>query len=890
MATVAEAYFGLRDYESARAWLGRARELAEGGKVSDWAFESTARQLADIARLQSGAPLAELEKTEGWRVLREFLTFGGREYAAALRTAFVGKVGLALSGGGFRASLFHIGVLAKLAELDALRGVEVLSCVSGGSIVGAHYYLEVRHLLQTKADDEITREDYIAIVRRIERDFLNGVQRNLRTRVAAEILTNLKTVFKRNYTRTERVGELFEKVLYSKVEDGGGHAERWLDELRVSPKGEPHGFYPKRDNWRRAAKVPVLILNATTLNTGHTWQFTAAWMGEPAASINTEIDGNLQLRGMRYEDAPEGYRRFRLGRAVAASASLPGIFDPIVLDDLYPEMTVRLVDGGVHDNQGIAGLLEQECTVLLVSDASGQMETEQNPSAGLLAVPMRSLDMVMARVREEQYKDLKTRRASSLLRGLMFIHLKKDLDVDPLDWVGCPDPFDADDESRAVGPRGPLTDYGVRKDVQKLLAAIRTDLDAFSDTEAYALMTSGYLMTEREFGECVEDIGERPRDRSPWRFLALEEPMKKIGESEMMHLLEVARSRMLRERIWDYLKYLYFAAFLLLVVLPLGVGALVYSSRDDLWLAVFVFVFWALILVALLVVFGGLFLVLPLLVVTLGVKLLHRNKTVGQIVSGLLLALFGWLPARFQLHVLDKIYLRLGNIKDRPASTSADASAGPQGAAVTPAKAPSPNTAHAKAAESLDNAIDHKNTVEALGALFKAGGYEVKSFPREYEINPLQVNLDLYAFKDGRAVLAMVERGGESKSPAAWQTASSLETAALILSENLREAAGDAAARGGVVVPVLVFVDAQPDASLDPFLKRGSVKVLTMSTDDIRAVRAKMVASAAAGDGSAPQHDAELLAEAARWLGGIEEFSGPAADAPFTTRATEVTK
>jgi predicted acylesterase/phospholipase RssA len=30
------------------------------------------------------------------------------------------KLGLALSGGGFRASLFHIGVLARMAELDLL--------------------------------------------------------------------------------------------------------------------------------------------------------------------------------------------------------------------------------------------------------------------------------------------------------------------------------------------------------------------------------------------------------------------------------------------------------------------------------------------------------------------------------------------------------------------------------------------------------------------------------------------------------------------------------------------------------------------------------------------------------------------------------------------------
>ena len=54
------------------------------------------------------------------------------------------KMGLALSGGGFRASIYHIGVLAALAERDMLRHVEVLSCVSGGSILGTYYYLLLR--------------------------------------------------------------------------------------------------------------------------------------------------------------------------------------------------------------------------------------------------------------------------------------------------------------------------------------------------------------------------------------------------------------------------------------------------------------------------------------------------------------------------------------------------------------------------------------------------------------------------------------------------------------------------------------------------------------------------------------------------------------------------
>lgn len=51
------------------------------------------------------------------------------------------RIGLALSGGGFRAAAFHLGVLKRLEELGLLHRVEALSTVSGGSIVGALYAL-----------------------------------------------------------------------------------------------------------------------------------------------------------------------------------------------------------------------------------------------------------------------------------------------------------------------------------------------------------------------------------------------------------------------------------------------------------------------------------------------------------------------------------------------------------------------------------------------------------------------------------------------------------------------------------------------------------------------------------------------------------------------------
>ena len=231
--------------------------------------------------------------------------------AQGVSTAFLGKVGLALSGGGFRASLFHIGVLAKLAELDLLRHVEVISCVSGGSIIGAHYYLKVRELFKRKADGEIGRQDYVQLVQDTCREFLTGVQTNIRTRVAADLLTNLKMIFKSNFSRTMRAGDLYEENIYARVHDGEESQPRWLDDLYIKTKDEDEQFAPKHDNWRRSAKVPILILNATSLNTGHNWQFTASWMGEPPSSIDTAIDANYRLRRMHYDDAPPPHNEVR---------------------------------------------------------------------------------------------------------------------------------------------------------------------------------------------------------------------------------------------------------------------------------------------------------------------------------------------------------------------------------------------------------------------------------------------------------------------------------------------------------------------------------------------------------------------------------------------------
>src|SRR5262249_60184397 len=143
------------------------------------------------------------------------------------------------------------------------------------------------------------------------------------------------------------------------------------------------------------------------------------------------VAANHRLRGMYYEQAPDPHKRMRLGCAVAASACVPGIFEPLTLANLYERLApdgggkvrplVRLVDGGVHDNQGTAALLEQGCSVVLVSDASGQMEDPDTPRNALLGLPLRSNSILQSRVRVSQFEDLESRLRGGTLNGLMFV-------------------------------------------------------------------------------------------------------------------------------------------------------------------------------------------------------------------------------------------------------------------------------------------------------------------------------------------------------------------------------------------------------------------------------------------------------------------------------------
>ena len=479
------------------------------------------------------------------------------------------KLGLALSGGGHRAAFFHIGVLARLAELGLLRRVEVISTVSGGSIVGALYYLHVKNLLEAKADAEIGDPDYVEAVRAVEREYREAAATNVRGAAWANPLKNFQMALP-TYTRADRVGELYEQRFYAKA---WGDRPKAKDRIRmrdllIEPQGHAGKFDPDVENASRDAPVPILLLEATTLNTGHNWRFEAMYMGEPPRqgtadqSLREDVDKNTILQRTKWTDLPEACRDFPLGSAVASSACFPGGFPPMLVPGLFDDLVVELVDGGVHDNQGVEGLVDRGCTHWIISDGSGQMPDLARPSTRVPAVLGRVISIYGDAEREQ--------RLLQLLRAgdtVAFMHLQTGLPARERTPGGVVEEHEASLTS---------TGFGVLEEVQRALAQVRTDLDAFCEVEAWALMADSYQLT----GEIVPKkpglaaLGTAGPDQE-WPFEVVAEQLAEPSE-RFLKMLHASKERFLKPARMTPL-----LLPLTLLLLVAGVGAAVWG----LWLA-----------------------------------------------------------------------------------------------------------------------------------------------------------------------------------------------------------------------------------------------------------------------------------------------------------------
>ncbi len=667
VVTLAEASFGIGEFTEAGNLLEKARRLS----ADEWEQQTTFRQLVSLARLHEYIPPGEDDDPstweEPWKALAKFFEDGPEMAFSCWR----GRVGLALSGGGFRASLYHLGVLARLAEMDVLRAVEVISTVSGGSIIGTHYYLALQDLLTTRNDTDIKREDYVSLVLEVQSQFLKAVQKNIRTRALSNLWCNLKMLIPRifgtrAYTRSHRIGELFESMLYDQQpKNTDKESHRTMSSLLIKPHecDEKMPFKPKFSNWRRRAKVPIILINATALNTGNNWLFTASWMGVPPGLLGNEVDCNARYRRLYYHQAPlEELKHYRLGHAVAASACVPALFEPLEIRGLYPGHTVRLVDGGVYDNQGIQGLLDESCTFILGSDASGQMKDEPSPSNNILGVTLRSTSILQDRVRESQYQDVAGRNQNNALDGLFFVHLKKGLKPASIDWIKCKDP------GKEL-PHLNTMPYGIDRELQDKIANLRTDLDTFTEVEANLLMLSGYLMTEHEFkllDQKYHAQGKGGRwggfqidaDRdNRWSFLRLlpfvgkDSSSSDLRRKDIAKQLDVGASKLFK--VWQLYPALKATVTIGLTLAVLAVSWLLFKYRNiDVGLGT-----WKLGPLGLTVVLIAAGLVWPVL------KWLTPRRAMRGWLMRFILAVGGWIFSNVHILFFDPAYKRRGTLR-----------------------------------------------------------------------------------------------------------------------------------------------------------------------------------------------------------------------------------
>jgi NTE family protein len=259
--------------------------------------------------------------------------------------------GLCLSGGGYRAMVFHTGVLCRLYEAGVLKGVDRISSVSGGSIVAGVLALRWNEL---SFDASGSLADFVRLVVRPVRSLASE------TIDAEAIILGLALPGR----ISDRVAAAYERHLF------GGAT---LQDL------------PDR---------PRFVINATNVQSGAIWRFMKPYM-----------------RDWRVGEVKNP--TVRLSHAVAASSAFPPVLSPFELrldpgaftpktgQDLQrPPFTTNVIlsDGGVYDNLGLETVWKRYGTVL-VSDGGGKMQAEEEPKADWARHSYRVLNLIDNQVR-----------------------------------------------------------------------------------------------------------------------------------------------------------------------------------------------------------------------------------------------------------------------------------------------------------------------------------------------------------------------------------------------------------------------------------------------------------------------------------------------------------
>lgn len=268
------------------------------------------------------------------------------------------SIALCLSGGGYRAMVFHLGTLIRVNELGLLGKVRRVSSVSGGSITAGVFGLHWRDLAF----------DAAGVATRLDQTVIAPIRELAGTTI--DVGAVLEGVLP-GVSVGDVVATAYRKHLFS---------DATLQDLPSDAEG------------------PRFVINATNVQTGVLFRFSKPYAGD--------------YRLGRVRDP-----RIGLAEAVTASSAFPPVLSPFALrlqdpewipgegePDLEPcRNQIVLTDGGVYDNLGLETAFKRHQT-LLVSDGGKKLEPEANPAHDWLRHSVRVLSII-----DDQVGDLRKR-------------------------------------------------------------------------------------------------------------------------------------------------------------------------------------------------------------------------------------------------------------------------------------------------------------------------------------------------------------------------------------------------------------------------------------------------------------------------------------------------
>ncbi len=346
-------------------------------------------------------------------------------------------IGLALSGGGFRATLFHVGSLWRLNQLGLLKQVDELTSVSGGSIIAAYLGWQW-HNLQFDAQ---------------------GVATNFQ----AVIVQPITAFCKRTIDVGTILGGLINPIKHP--------SQLLIKKYRTYLFGDA-----TLQDLPDPGNGPRFTIYATSLQTGASVRFTKAYLGE-------------------YHLGKIPNPTFKLALAVAASSAFPPPLCPVKVavdanawqgsdisdlrQDAYLTSTMWLADGGVYDNLGLERLMKN-CDTIFVSDAGAPFSTQRKMMGArlsMLARTKRTLDIMSEQVRALRMRDLIKEYISGTKQGAYW-GIGTSIDDYPLIRNNLAPALAKD------------------SDTTRAIAKMRTRLDKFNDQEQAFLINWGYSLTD----------------------------------------------------------------------------------------------------------------------------------------------------------------------------------------------------------------------------------------------------------------------------------------------------------------------------------------------------------------------------------------------------------